>query len=83
MTKIVLIIFLTILISFFLADKIIKNLFKNHRHRYLASALLVLLFLFSIFLARHESFDSGTNGKYIPPYYDGKKVNPGKIEYEK
>ena len=83
MTKIALILFLIVLISFFLANKIIKNLFKNNRLRYLTGALLILLFLFSIFLARYESFDRGDNGKYTPPYYDGKKVNPGKVEYEK
>ena len=83
MTKIALILFLIVLISFFLANKIIKNLFKNYRLRYFTGALLLLLFLFSIFLARYESFDRGVNGKYTPPYYDGKKVNPGKVEYEK
>ena len=82
MFKIVLIIFVTALISFFLTNKIIKNLFKNHRLRYVISAFLLLLLLFSILLTRQDSVDS-SKSKYIPPYYDGNKVHPGKVEYEK
>ncbi len=81
MIKLILLIFFILLAILILTKKIANNLFENQLLRYFSYIFIILCMLLTVLLARYESVD-GIKGKYTPPYYDGKKINPGKVEYE-
>ena len=80
MIKIIFLIIGTLLIIAFFADKIIKNLFESKLFRYLSYTIILILLSLAVLLTRFESESS--KGTYSPPYYDGTKIKPGKVEYE-
>ena len=81
MIKLIFLILLILFSIFFFTSRIIKNHIHKPFLRFFIYGILCLLFLVTILLARFESADS-LNGKYTPPYYDGKNINPGIVEYE-
>ena len=80
MIKIILLIIGVLLIIIFFADKIIKNLFERNLFRYLSYTIILILLLAAVLFTRFESESS--KGTYSPPYYDGTKIKPGKVEHE-
>ena len=82
MIKLLVLIFLILLLIFFFTNRIVKNSIKKPLFRVCAYGFPILIFLVTLLFTRFESVDS-LNGKYTPPFYDGKTINPGIVEHGK
>ena len=78
MTKIIFFSIFLIILIFIFSKNIANNLFKSKVGKKTFYFILLSFFIISIFLIRLEKMNS-PEGKYTPPYFNGKVIVPGQI----